>query len=266
VLSVRRALSGDMAPPPPSPRQLGAPAAVAPDSAPVPDAAARAVRTHDARPVRPWFSRLAATFWGPAADLEPTPSRSRRRAHLSAAVLLALTGMGALGWGAWTLDRPSLPPSGDPVSTLDAAMETTAKAVATSAVVPMPALTPTTPSAMAPVALWVKPEAPPQASGAESGVTGEAVSAAPKRSTTASPQAARAAPRDRHRTARPKVQASSAGAKPAPPAKNACDGTGLLARAWCVMTPCKAPRGRSNPECIERLRAEAARQQRVERQ
>jgi hypothetical protein len=32
------------------------------------------------------------------------------------------------------------------------------------------------------------------------------------------------------------------------------------------MTPCKAPRGRSNPECIERLRAEAARQQRVERQ
>src|SRR4029077_8151428 len=117
------------------------------------------------------------------------------------AVWVAWERGGARGWGAWTLDRPSLPPSGDPVSTPDAAMETTAMAVATSAVVPMPALAPTTPSAMAPVALWVKPEVQ-QASGAESGVTGEAVSAAPKRSTTASPQAARAAPRDRHRPRR----------------------------------------------------------------
>jgi hypothetical protein len=62
------------------------------------------------------------------------------------------------------------------------------------------------------------------------------------------------------------VQTSTAAAKSARPVKNACDGSGLFARAWCAMTPCKAPRGRSNPECIERLRAEAARQQRVERQ
>ena len=172
VLSVRRALSGDMAPPPPSPRQLGAPVAVAPDSAPAPVAAARTARAHDASPERPRFSRLAATFWGPAADLDPPPSRSRRRAHLSVAASLALAGTVALGWGAWTLNRPSLPPSIEAVSTPEAAVATTTKAVATSAVASMPALAPTTPSAMAPVALWVKPEAQ-QASGAESGVTAE---------------------------------------------------------------------------------------------
>jgi serine/threonine protein kinase len=266
VLSVRRALSGDIAAPPPSPRQLGATAIVAPDSvpAPAPDAAAHTGRAHHATPARPWFSRLAATFWGPAADPLLKLSRTRRRAHLSVAVSLALTGMVALGWGAWTLDRPSSP-SGDAASTAEAALATTTKIVATSAVAPMPAMAPATRSAMAPVALWVKPEAS-QASGPESGLAAEAVSTAPKRSSAASPQAARAAPRDRHRTAPPKVQTSSAAAKSSQPAKNACDGTGVLARAWCAMTPCKAPRGRANPECIERLRAEAARQQRIERQ
>jgi len=118
---------------------------------------------------------------------------------------------------------------------------------------------------MAPLALRVKAEAQ-EASGTESRVTAEALPAAPKRSTAALPQAARPVPRDRPRTARPKAQTSTAAAKSARPAKNACDGSGLFARAWCAMTPCKAPRGRSNPECIERLRAEAARQQRVERQ
>ena len=181
----------------------------------VPDAAARAVRAGDARPVRPWFSRLAATFWGPAADPDSTPSRSRRRAHLSAAALLALTGMVALGWGAWTLDRPSLPPSGDPVSTPEAAMATTTKVVATSADAPMPALAPTTPSAMAPVALWVKPEAQ-QASGAEPGVSRRG-RRRPPRSDRPPPRRKRRGPcraiaigrRVRH----PKVQTSSAAAK-----------------------------------------------------
>jgi hypothetical protein len=118
---------------------------------------------------------------------------------------------------------------------------------------------------MAPVALRVKAEAQ-VAPVAESGVAAEAVSTAPKRSTAASPQAARVAPPNRNRaTARPKGQTSSAAVKSSGPAKNACDGSGLLTRAWCALTPCKA-RGRSNPECIERLRAEAARQQRIERQ
>jgi hypothetical protein len=114
-----------------------------------------------------------------------------------------------------------------------------------------------------PVALWEKAEAR-QASRAGSAVTADAASTSGQRATAASP-AARAAPRDRHRTARPKVQTASAATRSSPAAKNACDGSGLLTRAWCALTPCKA-RGRSNPECMERLRAEAARQQRVERQ
>ena len=265
VLSMRRALSGAVAPPPPSPRQLGAPVAAVPDPEAAPAAAARVVLAPIAKPTRPWFSRLVGIFWGVAAHADPTPSRSRRRAHLSVAASLALTGMAALGWGAWTRDRPSLPHGGDALSTLEAAMATETRVVATAPVVPMPALAPQKPSAMAPVALRVEAEAQ-EASGTESRVTAEALSAAPKRSTAALPQAARPVPRDRPRTARPKAQTSTAAAKSARPAKNTCDGSGLFARAWCAMTPCKAPRGRSNPECIERLRAEAARQQRVERQ
>jgi hypothetical protein len=114
-----------------------------------------------------------------------------------------------------------------------------------------------------PVALWVKPEVQ-EARTADSAVASEAVSKA-QRPSAAVPQAARPAPRDRHRKARPTVQTSSVEAKSSRAAKNACDGSGLLTQAWCALTPCKA-RGRSNPQCIERLRAEAARQQRVERQ
>ena len=264
VLSMRRALSGAVAPPPPSPRLLGAPVAVAPDSEAAPAAAARTILAPVAKPARAWFSRLAGIFWGVAADPDPMPSRSRRRAHLSVAAALAVTGMAALGWGVWALDRPSLPPAGDPLSSLAAALATQTKVVATPPLAPMPEPAPTTPSSMAPVALMVKAQAQ-EAPGTESAVTAEALPTAPKRS-TAVPQAARPVPRDRPRAARPKVQTSTAAAKSARPAKNACDGSGLFARAWCAMTPCKAPRGRSNPECIERLRAEAARQQRVERQ
>jgi len=286
VLSVRRALSGDMAPPLPSPRQLGAPAAAAPDAAP--DAAAGAGAPQAATPARPWFSRLAATFWGSAADTDPKPSLSHRRAHLSAAAALALTGIVALGWGAWSLDRPSSPPSGDAASKAGAALAST-KVTAPSTLAATPAPAPVEPSATTPatslatallqgpspedasmrspgtdpVALWEKAEAR-QASRAGSAVTADAASASGQRATAAS-QAARAAPRDRHRTARPKVQTASAATRSSPAAKNACDGSGLLTRAWCALTPCKA-RGRSNPECMERLRAEAARQQRVERQ
>jgi hypothetical protein len=199
----------------------------------------------------------------------------------------------ALGWGAWTLDRPSLPPSLNAASTAEAAPPSTlTKVVATLKGAPGPATAPTTapmatlattlattpPPALSPVqlpvrsanadpvALWVKPEAQ-QASGVESGATAEAATAVPPRAAASvSPRAARPAPRDRQRTARPKPPTAIAAAKVSHPAKNACDGSGLLANAWCALNPCKASRGRANPECIERLRAEAARQQRIERQ
>jgi len=80
------------------------------------------------------------------------------------------------------------------------------------------------------------------------------------------PASARSAARERQRAARPKTQGTSVAAKSPHSAQGGCDGSGLLARAWCAMNPCKASHGRANPECMERLRAEAARQQRIERQ
>jgi hypothetical protein len=312
VLSMRRALSGEVAPPPPSPRQLGAAvAAVAPDSVRVGDAALRADRAPGARAPRRWFSRLTATFWGPAVETDPKPSPLRRRAGVSAAVALALMGSVALGWGAWTFNRPSRSPS-DAVATTAAAATATTAGVATSQVpaapvsmssptstlAPTPSptstpaetqLTPRTPtstttpasalspvrlpvtsSAADPVVMWAEPE--PEraaAAAADAGPRRQAVSPVRPRSTAAASvasQTARTAPRERPRATHPRVQTASAGAKSSRTARSACDGSGLLARAWCALHPCKAPRGRANPECIERLRAEAARQQRIERQ
>ena len=239
-----RALSGDMAPPPPSPRQLGAPVAVAPDSAPAPVAAARTARAHDASPERPRFSRLAATFWGPAADLDPPPSRSRRRAHLSVAASLALAGTVALGWGAWTLNRPSLPPSIDAVSTPEAAVATTTKAVGD---------------------IGGRVDASVGADDAigdgTGGALGEAGGAASVRRRIRCDCRARV---DRPQAIDRPLAASGAGCaariaigrrhvprsrrRALPPSRHAprrthATATGMLARAWCAMTPCKAPRG-----------------------
>lgn len=280
VLSVRRALSGEVAPPPPSPRQLGAAVAgLAPEATAAPHRVASSARAADAVPSRRWFSRLAATFWGSDSAPDPKPSLSRRRAHLSVAVSLALMGLVALGWGAWTIDRPSLPPSGTGAPAVDAATAPMTRvatsmfaAAPTSATTPVSAPPSSVPPAVNaasadPVAPWVKPEAQ-QAAGAVSVTTADPASIArrPVAASSGTPQAARSGARDRHRATRPKVQTASVAAKSPRVGKGACDGSGMFARAWCALTPCKAPRGRANPECMERLRAEAARQQRIERQ
>jgi serine/threonine protein kinase len=73
VLSVQRALSGDVAPPPPSPRQLGAPVAVVPMRA-APRLAARAVRA-----VLPSRHDPGSPGWRPpSGDLRPTSIRCHR--------------------------------------------------------------------------------------------------------------------------------------------------------------------------------------------
>ena len=313
VLSVRRALSGDMVPPPASPRQLGV-AAVA-DATPAPHVVERAQRAQDAAPARRWFSRLAPTFWGadagPHPDRDAQPSRSRRRAGISAAITLALTGIVALGWGAWTFNRPSTLPSGHanfaaettramriatpaapptaiaattPASSTETApAPTQATPAPTVAMEPptapmqppavesaeaSPRLLPATPLPAEPMAPSVPP-AGQQATSFEAGAAPEASTIARQRPAAMPLRAApatRSAARDRHRATAPKVQPASAVAKSSHPANGACGGPGLLARAWCALNPCKAPHGRANPECMERLRAEASRQQRVERQ
>jgi hypothetical protein len=132
----------------------------------------------------------------------------------------------------------------------------------------LPRLLPANPSPAEPIALSVPP-AGQQATVFESGTTAEASPVARQQPVAVPPRAApttRSAARDRHRLKAPKVQTASAVAKSSRPEKGACGGPGLLARAWCALNPCKASHGRGNPECMERLRAEASRQQRVERQ
>jgi serine/threonine protein kinase len=308
VLCVRRALSGDMVPPPPSPRQLGV-AAVA-DPAPAPPLVEREERAQKAAPARRWFSRLAPTFWSPDAEADGggKPSLSRRRAGISAAITLAVMGIVALGWGAWSFNRPhdllaahanraaeatrathiataAAPPTAIVATTLapsieqtpatpeaSAAMEpTTAWKHASSAesAEPSPVLPPAANTSQAdPVALSVSP-AGQQATSFEPGATAEASPVARQQPAAMPPRPAsarRSAARDRHRATAPKVQTASAVAKSSHSPNGACGGPGLLSRAWCALNPCKAPHGRANPECMERLRAEASRQQRVERQ
>ena len=303
VQSVRRVLSGERAAPPPSPRQLGVPAAVSPEAVSPPDAA-QAKPRRDPAPARRWFSRLAPTFWGAAAEPGPKPSPLRRRARFSAALSLALLGIVALGWGAWTFNRPpSSPPSHARAAPAEAMTAATTR-IATSQVSPAPAAEqrpatearPASPSppgqehdqgqaptpALAvpavtlpvesaradPVALWVTPAAR-LASAAGSDATREGGSAASTRPTAAptlAPPSGKSASRERQRATRPKAPKESTGGKPSHVVTSACGGSDLLARAWCTLTPCKAPRRRSDPQCMEHLRAEAARQQRIERQ
>ena len=121
-----------------------------------------------------------------------------------------------------------------------------------------------------PVTLEVKPEAPQATVTAEPPKAREVAAFALPRiaaAGTVAPAPSRLAPRDRHRSARTKVRSASAPVKATHHAeKTACDGPGLLERAWCAIHPCKAQRSRPSPECMDRLRAEAARQQRIERQ
>jgi len=306
VLAMRRALSGEVPAPPPSPRQLGAPvAAIELDRAEAsPDATAQ--RGKDAPRTRRWFSRLTTNFWSAAAEPEARPSRSRRSAHLSAALSLAFMGVVALAWGAWTFNRPTLPGRGGEVSggsapairvaTTQVAAPATSSTTATArsaagpsalpSTMPAPPATPTRtlapesapsppttsprPPADAsnadPVAMWVRPDG--QQAHPDTAPTPRTASPGSRRPgvSVSAPASARSAARERQRAARPKTQGTSVAAKSPRSAQGGCDGSGLLARAWCAMNPCKASHGRANPECMERLRAEAARQQRIERQ
>ncbi|HSC65245.1 MAG TPA: protein kinase [Caldimonas sp.] len=293
VQSVRRALKGEIAPPPPSPRQLGAAAAV--DPGPAPHAVASAEPAQLAAPSQRWFSRLTATFWSQQGTPDSDASHSRRRTRVGAALSLALLGLVALAGGAWTFNRPSPQVSRAPAPAHDTAPAATARvATASPSMTPASTLATTsgaalaaieqtaspapTPAPVRPVALsdadsdaaWVQP-ADQQAMNFVADATSETAAIA-RRPAVGTPQAASPPARDRHRATRAKVQTASAATRPSRPSASSCDASGLLGRAWCALNPCKAAAhgranaGRANPECMERLRAEASRQQRVERQ
>ena len=254
VLSVRGALSGALTPPAPSPRQLAAPTPTA--AATDPGASARPSVGATSAP--PLLTTLSSRWLG----LGPEPARSRAT-RFGAAAALALMGAAALGWGAWTLDQPAPLPRSSAAPPVEAPMLTTRVVSSASAAPPQIVST-----SADPVALEVRPE-PLKAAVAEPAAAPERAALARPRTTVAATVAPPTWPaaRDRHRTARSKVRWAGAPSKATARAeKTACDGPGLLERAWCAIHPCKAQRTRATPECMDRLRAEATRQQRIERQ
>ena len=252
VLSMRRALSGEIAPPPPSRREPAAPAAVAPVVSALPSPRAASAR--------PSLASLASRWRG--ADTEPSRPRAAR---FGAAAALAFMGVAAIGWGAWRLDQPAPLPHRAAALPVETAVAST-RVVATVTSRPSPMLS----TSAVPVTLEVKPEAPQATVTAEPPKAPEVAAFARPRiaaAGTVTPAPRSPAPRDRHRSAHTKVRSASAPVKATRQAeKTACDGPGLLERAWCAIHPCKAQRSRPSPECMDRLRAEAARQQRIERQ
>jgi hypothetical protein len=195
------------------------------------------------------------------AQTRATPSRGAR---LGLTASLALLGVAALVWGAWTLNRQP------PVVVREApfAVEAT-KPVAHFAqqIDPLPAEAPTPgPDA---VALRVTPESASLSSPvAPSAVPLAAEVAGPR---SAAPTAVsftprRAAARGREPATRvkPRTVATSVTVERDP--RDTCTARGIVGRAMCTLQECRGPRARATPHCVERLRVEEARQHRMERE
>jgi hypothetical protein len=253
ALSIRQALRGERAPPPPSPRHAVQPvaarrSALADDGvAAHPIGAAPATGSPDRVPI---MRRPGAPIVGRRPGARPSLA-----AWSAAAGLLALVG------GAWLLDLPDAGPAVHKATTLEAA----APRHSAIDVVPASALA----SGADPVALRVVPNAAP-ASALAPTVDARVADIATGRPTPVS--ALSSAPlrhhaRDRGPAVRVRAQA---GVVPVTAegheSKNACGATGLLSRALCVLNDCKDTRSRATPHCVQRLRAEEMRQRRMERE
>ena len=249
VHSVRRALSGDIVPPPPS----------RPDPPPVSEPAAPPMPEVSAPPASASASRL------PGNGVPAGRSGTTRVARLGAAAWLAVLGAAALGWGAYTLSRPlPVPPSETTVKS-ELPKETPRLAPPAGAS-PAPVFMPSAD----PVALRLASNAPPESKAGPDAAPIFAPSATEgSASTTAlAAVAPRTSAQERNRAVRskPRSLANNPARATASSAKNACSGSSLLSGALCVLNPCKSPGMRSSAQCIERLRAEDVRLRRVERE
>jgi hypothetical protein len=234
VETVRRALHGEIAPPPPRrmPIEAGDPGAAAALVAPAGTAPKREALDGEGVP-------LAA-------------GRSDRGAHWGAALSIAFAALTALAAVAALGGSPSTLPEASPAAT-----SASVEPVATERMV----LSERLGDGMRPIVVV------PAVSGAP---RGEAVepSAASLRSISAPAPVAVAG--ESHKPAR-SAKARLA-KRPLPTAAQAAqvgpgacsrDGAGMLTSALCVLNPCRDPKGRTRAECLDRQRAEEARLRRL---
>ena len=271
VAAIRRALSGELAPPPPSPRSS---TAAAPARASNADSAASEVPVQAAEPESAALASADATPARIDTGLPARRSGPGRGAFLGAALSLAVMGVAALGWGAYALDHPASalpvaaalavqPPHAAPrLSAPGAALP--APGLSPAAALPAPVLA----SGADPVSLRTTATAPPAASLPQASTPRmEAVATEESAwillASTTGPSPAQ----DRSRTTRAKPRTAATRVKAAAQdRKDACTGSGFVASAMCVLHPCKSPRMRSSSQCVARLQAEEVRLQRVARE
>ena len=236
VASVRRALRGEIAPPPPSPRF-----ALDPVADPVPAAAVALV--------------------APAEQVEPlncqavTPATVRRQTGLrpGAALLLAFAGLATMGYGAFALnggDSPVRSAALPDVVDLPQAFEAQAAPSPVEVPTPLPAAVPTFAPAAA-LSPASEPDAEPRSEGLETASSTRPVAAA---------DASREAKvtRAKKRSSTQRVAKAAAGDE-----RSVCSpDAGMLTAALCVLNPCRDPKGRS-AQCVDRQRAEEARLRRM---
>jgi serine/threonine protein kinase len=236
VASMRQALSGEVVPP--SARHAAVPPLSAFESDDDPVMAEAEVFDPAAGPA----TEMAPPSH-PAAARAATPRRRRGRAALA---VLTLSGLAALGWGAWALGLSAPVPAEG------------ASIAATGASTVVPEVIAAAPS---PPALTAAPASGAVRSSAAAFTNSRATA------TAANPSARMAVPTVNQRQ-RPH-EAAPAGAEPATDAaprspKAACGDRNFLALAMCVNRECQAPRWREHPQCVEARHAEEQRQRRME--
>jgi serine/threonine protein kinase len=279
VLSVRRALSGDVAPPPAPLRQTTV-TVPAPPPRPQPSKGAAPVRAAASEPSTP-AAREGTDAREPStpAGRERTDSRrgirwtstrsgTRRGVRLGAAALVAFMGATALAWGVYTLNRP-LPGLHGQAAVLAEAPKWTTSPGPSSIASPAPVFVPVFTPGADPVAMRVAPEPAPASTPAPEARAVLAAVATDRSvpTTDVAFTAPRAFEPERKRTARPKPRPAPAPVRAASSdRKNACTGSDLFARALCALNPCKNLRSRSSSQCLDRQRAEDVRLRRMARE
>ncbi len=266
VASVRQAFNGEVVPPPPSPRHAAMPR-------PAPAAEADVDLDLDLAAVGT-PPRMAPS----STQKTTTTALARRGSGPAKLAAFALTGLVALGWGAWALNpsaavllkaagtaagAASAVPSANAPPPLSArtapqvAAKTLAQVPSTAATVPISRPTAVSAAtakasapAMAPVTM--QRQRPAKVLAASANVVSDASAPAPSPLSTLRQQPAEA-------------PAANARVMPRSP-KDACGDRNFFALAICVSRECQDPNWRAHPQCVEARRADEQRQRRMEQQ
>jgi serine/threonine protein kinase len=236
VATVRQALNGEVVPPPPSMRHASEPR--------LPDQAVDADRALLER-----ANSDAVAAADPAAGIVPVSVRTVKhvawvRLGRGTVAVLALTGLGVLGWSAQALGPSAAVPS----------------SVTSTAKVPVSAVPP--PAVAAPTGAPAQGPVPPTAVAVPISRPTAARAAAEVPSSALAPAVAQ---RRRAAETRPGRALQTADATPRSP-KAACGDLNFFSLAMCVHRECQTRRWRDHPQCVEARLIEEERQRRMDQQ